>query len=203
MADNKNFSEVKIDNNPFRQFEKWYKEHLASGIAIPDSVSLGTVSDDRNVSLRTVLMKDYDENGFVFFTNYNSRKGSDLSSNPGAALLFYWSEASRQVRIEGVVHKISQKESEIYFHSRPRESQLSAWASDQSSVIPDRKHLEKRYAFFQSKFKNKLITKPEHWGGFRLVPRWFEFWQEGPFRLHDRVSYTRKNDIWIIERLAP
>ena len=124
-------------------------------------------------------------------------------SNPKAALLFYWPESCRQVRIEGVTEKVSDKESEAYFKTRPRESQLSAWASEQGSVIPDRQHLENRYNFYKDKFSEIPVQKPLHWGGLRLIPEWFEFWQEGEFRLHDRLSYTRINDIWVIKRLAP
>ena len=203
MINNKSLSEKAIDLNPFVQFDKWFKERLTSGIAIPDSVSLGTASADGRVSVRTVLLKDYDKNGFVFFTNYNSRKGSHLSSNRKAALLFHWPESGRQVRIEGVADKVPEEESESYFKTRPRESQLSAWASEQSSVIPDRQHLEKRYDLYKNKFYNKTVEKPQHWGGFRIVPDWFEFWQEGDFRLHDRLTYTKRKDIWVIERLAP
>jgi pyridoxamine 5'-phosphate oxidase len=118
-------------------------------------------------------------------------------------LLFYWPESGRQVRIEGVADKVPAEESESYFKTRPRESQLSAWASEQSSVIPDRQHLKKRYDLYKNKFYNKPVEKPQHWGGFRIVPNWFEFWQEGDFRLHDRLTYTKRKDIWVIERLAP
>jgi len=199
----KDFSETEFEKNPFTQFGNWYREHLLCGILIPDTVSLGTSSSAGKVSVRTVLLKEFTENGFVFFTNYNSRKGKDLSQNNSAALLFYWPESGRQVRIEGTVIKISEDESESYFKSRPRESQLSAWASEQSSVIPDRQYLEKRYELFKNKFDNNPVKKPSHWGGYRLVAEWFEFWQEGEFRLHDRITYSKRNDIWIIARLAP
>jgi pyridoxamine 5'-phosphate oxidase len=201
---NKNcFSGIEIDNDPFTQFDKWYKEHLATGCAIPDSVNLGTASSAGEVSVRTVLLKGYDERGFVFYTNYNSKKGSQLLSNKKAALLFYWSESGRQVRIEGGVDKVSGKESALYFQTRPRESQLSAWASEQSSVIPDRQYLENRYELFKNRFLNNPIEKPPHWGGFRVIPNWFEFWQNGEFRLHDRFSYTLQKETWLIERLGP
>ena len=203
MGDNKGFSETEIDINPVNQFNNWYKEHLTSEIAIPDSVSLGTVSSDHRVSVRTILLKDYNESGFVFYTNYNSKKGLDLSSNNRAALLFYWPESGRQVRIEGVVNKVSDQESESYFKTRPRDSQLSAWASEQSSVVPDRQHLEERYEIFKKRFLNKPVEKPPHWGGFRIIPDWFEFWQNGDFRLHDRLTFTLSKNSWIIERLAP
>lgn len=203
MINNSGLAEKAINPNPFVQFDIWFKEHLASGIAVPDSVSLGTASADGWVSIRTVLLKGYDEKGFVFFTNYNSKKGAQLRSNTRSAMLFYWPESDRQIRIEGIADKVSVEVSESYFETRPRESQLSAWASAQSSVIPDRQHLEKLYDFYKKKFNNKPVDKPQYWGGFLLVPDWFEFWQEGNFRLHDRLTYTKRKDIWIIERLAP
>ena len=203
MMINKVFSEKTADPDPFLQFNKWYNEHLDAGMAIPDSVSLGTASVEGRVSVRTVLLKGYDENGFVFFTNYNSRKGIQLSENPSAALLFYWGESGRQVRIEGTIEKVTEKESVSYFSTRPRESQISAWASEQSSVIPDRLYLEERHEFFKRKFEKKEVEKPPHWGGFRLIPDSIEFWQEGVFRLHDRLVYTRTKNGWVMNRLAP
>ena len=203
MVNNKGLSEKSTDQNPFVQFDKWFKNRLASGIAIPNTVSLGTASADGHVSVRTVLLKDYDETGFVFFTNYNSKKGSQLSSNPRSALLFYWPESGRQIRIEGIADKVTEKESESYFKTRPRESQIAAWGSEQSSVIPDRQFLEKRYDFYKNIFTDKSVEKPEYWGGYRLVPDWFEYWFERDFRLHDRLTYTKRKDIWVIERLAP
>jgi pyridoxamine 5'-phosphate oxidase len=200
---NKDFSEKTVDPDPFVQFDLWYKEHLTAGIAIPNTVSLGTSFPDGRVSVRTVLLKDFGENGFVFFTNYNSKKGLQLSSNPGAALLFYWPESDRQIRIEGVAYRVLPEESELYFKTRPRENMLSAWASDQSSVVPGRGYLEKKYDYYNNKFNNLPVEKPEHWGGFRIVPNWFEFWQSGDFRLHDRIVYSKKNERWLIERLAP
>jgi pyridoxamine 5'-phosphate oxidase len=200
---NNELSEKSADKNPFVQFTKWYSEHLEAGIAIPDSVSLGTASASGKVSLRTVLLKGYDENGFVFFTNYNSKKGVQLSENSSAALLFYWPESGRQVRMEGTTEKVSVIESASYFRTRPRESQISAWASEQSSIIPYRRLLESRYDLFKTRFENREVDKPPQWGGFRLVPELIEFWSEGEFRLHDRIIYTRMNDAWVINRLAP
>lgn len=196
-------SEKTADLNPFLQFDIWYKEHLNSDISVPDAVSLGTADSEGQVSVRTVLLKGYDDKGFVFFTNYTSKKGIQLASNPKVALLFYWPESARQIRIEGSVKKVSEEESQTYFKSRPFESQLSAWASDQSSKIPDRQYLEKQYDFFLKKFKDNPVEKPINWGGFRIVPEYFEFWQEGKFRLHDRITYTKTKNKWIIERLAP
>ena len=203
MASLNNLSEKTADLNPFLQFDIWYKEHLNSDISVPDAVSLGTADSEGQVSVRTVLLKGYDDKGFVFFTNYKSKKGIQLASNPKVALLFYWPESARQIRIEGSVKKVSEEESQSYFKSRPFESQLSAWASDQSSKIPNRQYLEKQYDFFLKKFKDNPVEKPKNWGGYSIMPEWFEFWQEGKFRLHDRITYTKRKNKWIIERLAP
>ena len=203
MSKSQIFSENMIDPNPFIQFKSWYSDHLKEGIAIPEAMTLATSSNDGHVSARTVLLKDYDDKGFLFFTNYRSRKSSQLALNPKAALLFYWPESGRQIRIEGVTEKIPEADSESYHRTRPRESQLSAWASEQSSVIPDRQHLEKLYNFYKNSYSEKQIEKPPHWGGFRLIPDWFEFWQNGEYRLHDRMTYTKREDLWIIKRLAP
>jgi pyridoxamine 5'-phosphate oxidase len=203
MSNSKVFSEETIDPNPFVQFKSWYSEHLCSGISIPEAMTLATSSNDGKISARTVLLKDYDYSGFLFFTNYRSRKSSQLALNPRAALLFYWAETGRQIRIEGVTEKVSEAESESYYRTRPIESQLSAWASEQSSVIPDRQHLDKLYSFYKNRYSERPVEKPPHWGGFRLIPDWFEFWQNGEYRLHDRLTYTKKEDLWIIKRLAP
>jgi pyridoxamine 5'-phosphate oxidase len=203
MTADKTFSEKTIAPDPFIQFKKWYDEHLSFNIAIPDSVSLATSTREGRVSVRTVLLKDYSKKGFVFYTNYKSRKGKQLLLNPQAALLFYWPESARQIRIEGTTELLSAEDSESYFKTRPRESQLSSWASEQSSLIPDREHLENRFQLYKNIYSEKAVTRPENWGGFRLIPDWFEFWQEGNFRLHDRLTYSKRKDLWIIERLAP
>ena len=196
-------SEESVDPDPIVQFGKWYDEHLEAGIAIPDSVSLGTASSSGRVSVRTVLLKGYDKNGFVFFTNYKSKKGVQISENHSAALLFYWAESGRQVRIEGRVEKVNEEESSAYFSTRPRDSQISAWASEQSSVIPDRSFLENKHEFYSLLFEKKQVVKPSHWGGFRLIPDWIEFWSDGEFRLHDRIVYSRTKGDWVKSRLAP
>jgi pyridoxamine 5'-phosphate oxidase len=203
MVNYHGLSEKSIDPDPFVQFYNWFNEHLAAGITIPNTVSLGTASAGGMVSVRTVLLKSFDETGFSFFTNFSSKKGAHLLSNPRAALLFYWPESGRQIRIEGVTNKLPEEDSESYFKTRPRESQLSAWASKQSTVITNREYLEKQYALFKNKFSSKPVEKPLYWGGYLLVPDWFEFWQEGEFRLHDRLTYTKRKNIWVIERLAP
>ncbi len=196
-------SEDSVNQNPFIQFDTWYKEHVASGASIPNSVSLGTSANDGKVSLRTVLLKEYGENGFIFFTNYTSKKGSQLTENPHVALLFYWPESGRQVRIEGVAEKITLQDSDSYFSTRPKESQLSAWASKQSSVVPGRHHLEEQHEYFKKIFLNQNVDRPPYWGGFRIIPSWFEFWQNDERRLHDRLTYRKLNNAWVIERLAP
>jgi pyridoxamine 5'-phosphate oxidase len=196
-------SENSVSPDPFLQFDSWYKERLSGNIPIPDTMSLGTSYRDGTVSVRTVLLKNYSESGFVFFTNYLSKKGMQLESNPRAALLFHWPEAGRQIRIEGSVLKVSEKESDLYFNSRPEKSRLAAWASEQSAIIPDRLHLENRFISYKEKFHGKPIGRPTHWGGYILKPSWFEFWQEGEFRLHDRITWSLSGKKWIIHRLAP
>jgi pyridoxamine 5'-phosphate oxidase len=203
MIKRRPLSEKSVDPNPFVQFDNWYKEHLSSNMVTPESFSLATASAGGEVSVRNVLLKDYGEDGFVFFTNYRSKKGTQLSANKKVAMLFYWPETGRQVRIEGVAEKVSEEYSDSYFKTRPRESQLSAWASNQSTVVPDRLYLEKMFDYYSDKFSGKQVERPPHWGGFRIVPAWFEFWENDKFRLHDRITYSEKNKRWIIERLAP
>jgi len=196
-------SEDSVNQNPFIQFDNWYKEHLTSGVSIPSSVSLGSSTADGKVSVRTVLLKEYSEKGFVFYTNYESKKGSQLTENPNVALLFYWQESNRQVRIEGVAEKISSQVSDSYFSTRPRESQLSAWASKQSTIVSGRHYLEEQHEYYKQLFSNRNVDRPPRWGGFRIIPYWFEFWQNDERRLHDRLTYTKLNNAWILERLAP
>jgi pyridoxamine 5'-phosphate oxidase len=198
-----NFSEDTIDKDPFVQFTLWYNEYLTTNPGIPNAVSLATASSRGQVSVRTVLMKEFSHDGFVIFTNINSRKAMHLSANPKTALLFYWPVPGRQIRIEGTAALLTDDEASGYFSTRPRESQIGAWASEQSSVIPDRKHLENRYDLYKQIFENKPVEKPPHWGGYRIIPTWFEFWQNRDFRLHDRLTYTKRKEMWEIERLAP
>ena len=197
------FSEQNIDPDPFRQFDIWYKERTSKVSVYPEASSLATSFSDGRVSVRIVLLKEYDEAGFVFFTNYNSKKGRQLVENKYAAMLFFWPESERQVRIEGYVEKLAGKDSDRYFKSRPRESQIGAWASDQSTVIPDRSFLEKKVGYYTQLYSSKQVERPPHWGGFRLVPVSFEFWQEGEFRLHDRIFYSRNSNSWEKARLSP
>jgi pyridoxamine 5'-phosphate oxidase len=200
---NASLSETTIIANPYKQFDLWYNERLGSDVALPDAVALGTASSDGRVSVRIVLLKEFNEEGFIFYTNYKSKKGNQLAANPNAALTFHWPESGRQVRIEGTVKKVAEKVSSGYFLTRPRESRLAAWASEQSSVIPDRQYLEDKYTYYKNLFSGKDVEKPENWGGFILRPDWFEFWQDGKFRLHDRLTYSKQNNNWIIKRLSP
>ena len=193
------------DPNPIRQFEKWYQELNAHGVSEQDAISmtLATAAQDGSPCARIVLMKSFDDHGFVFYTNYNSRKGIGLAENERACLLFYWSAVWRQVRIEGRVEKVSDEESEQYFHSRPLGSKIGAWASKQSEVFESRAELEKRFEEFSWKFGDN-VPRPTHWGGYRLKPTTIEFWQGRDNRLHDRLRYQLQPDgPWMIERLGP
>jgi len=194
-----------IDPNPIRQFQTWCAEVRAQGVPEQDviSMTLATAAKDGQPSARVVLLKSFDQHGFVFYTNYQSRKGQGLAENPRASLLFYWSQLWRQVRIEGVVEKISAAESEEYFQSRPLGSKLGAWASNQSEVVANRETLEARFAELEKRF-GEQVPRPEHWGGYRLKPNSIEFWQGRDNRLHDRLRYNLQADGgWLIERLGP
>lgn len=200
---NNGLSEQYIDPDPFNQFSKWYSERIQPSFEESGTCVLATSGADRRPAARVVLVKEFSEQGFVFYTNYSSRKAIQISENPFGALLFHWPEVSRQVRIEGRIEKVPESKSALYFSRRKRESQLAAWASDQSRPIPDRKFLENRVDLFKRKFKGDPVTKPPGWGGYILIPVWFEFWQAGKDRLHDRISYRLVNDAWNIDRLAP
>ena len=196
--------ESDLDRNPIRQFEKWFSEARSVGMKEPHAMTLATVSSDGQPSARIVLLKGIDAGGFVFYTNYESRKAKELAENPRAALLFYWPELERQVRITGKIAKISRTESDAYFQSRPRGSQLGAWASQQSEAIPDREVLERKMGELESEYRDKPVPLPPFWGGYRLKPDAMEFWQGRPNRLHDRLRYTRRpGSGWKIERLSP
>ncbi len=196
--------EKDLARDPFRQFEKWFQEAQAAKIAEPNAMTLATAARDGRPSTRTVLLKGVDGRGFVFYTNYESRKGRELESNPRASLLFPWIAQERQVIVEGAVAKIAREESEAYFHSRPLLSQLSAWVSQQSSIISGRKVLEDSMKELEKKYAGQPVPLPPHWGGYRLAPETVEFWQGRRSRLHDRLRYRRGADGgWIVERLAP
>ena len=196
-------SEDRVESDPVAQFARWYGEAQATVKPLPDAVALATATPAGHPSLRMVLLKGFDAHGFVFYTNSRSRKGRELARNPRASLLFYWGEFERQVRIDGRVEKLMARESEEYFATRPRGSQLSAWASPQSALVAGRGPLERRFAAFARKYPD-AVPRPPHWGGYRLVPEAFEFWQGREDRLHDRILYRRaRGGRWRIERLAP
>jgi pyridoxamine 5'-phosphate oxidase len=204
MTPQNNFlTEDNTDKNPFKQFSGWYNSALESDFPHPDAMTLATAGKNGKPSARIVLLKGFDENGFVFFTNYESRKGNELIQNPYASLVFYWDKLDRQVRIEGVTEKISLKESGDYFHSRPRGSQLGALVSPQSKIIESCYELEKKYEELEKKYEGQEIPLSKNWGGLRLKPVYFEFWQNRDNRLHDRIVYTIENNSWKINRLAP
>jgi pyridoxamine 5'-phosphate oxidase len=187
------------------QFSQWFEQALFAELPEPNAMTLATANPDGRVSCRVVLLKEFDEKGFVFFTNYNSRKGADLALNPNAAISFLWLELERQVRIEGTIEKISTEESNIYFQNRPRDSQIGAWSSDQSKEVGSREELANLYKQKEKEFEGKPIPRPSYWGGYRLIPDNIEFWQGGPGRIHDRILYLRKPEkgTWIRKRLAP
>ena len=188
---------------PIEQFQIWFDEAISSALLEPNAFVLSTVSNEGKPSARIVLLKGLD-NGFKFFTNYLSRKGTELTENPNACITFFWAELERQVRIEGLMEKVSIEESDEYFQSRPKGSQIGAWTSNQSMVIENREVLEEREKYLITKFGDNSIPRPPHWGGYRLVPTYIEFWQGRPSRLHDRIAYTLlENGEWKIERLSP
>jgi pyridoxamine 5'-phosphate oxidase len=195
--------ESNVTENPINQFEFWFKQAVESQIKEPNAMILSTIKNNRPRA-RVVLLKGFDDNGFCFYTNYDSQKGQDINTNEHASLTFFWDILERQVRINGKVEKLKGIDSDKYFWSRPRESQIGAWVSEQSKVIANREVLDNNLAFFEEKFKDQtLIPRPENWGGFILKPTDIEFWQGRPSRLHDRLLYTYTNDNWKIDRLSP
>ncbi|MCH8497818.1 MAG: pyridoxamine 5'-phosphate oxidase [Marinobacter sp.] len=192
-----------LDDNPIQQFAHWFQAARDADILEPNAMSLATATADGQPSLRTVLLKYFDETGFVFFTNYGSNKARELDSNPQAALLFPWIGLNRQIIVQGRVEKVSKTESLRYFSSRPRGSQIGAWVSEQSKVITSRGLLEQKVEEMKRKFREGSIPLPSFWGGYRVVPRRIEFWQGRPSRLHDRFEYVRQGDRWAINRLQP
>ena len=195
-------SETEVPENPLPLFQLWFDQAIKAQCPEPNSMTLATADKAGNPSARIVLLKGADQNGFTFFTNYESQKGKDLAVRPQAALLFHWHELERQVRIKGDVERVEAAQSDVYYHSRPPESRIGAWASPQSAVIPNREFLEEAESRFKAEFGDEP-PRPEHWGGYRLHPTEVEFWQGRPSRLHDRIHYQLVNDVWKITRLAP
>jgi pyridoxamine 5'-phosphate oxidase len=195
--------EKDVANDPFTQFGKWWQQAIDSQIDEVNAMTLCTVSAEGKPQGRIVLLKGFNEHGFVFFTNYKSNKGNQLAHTPFASLVFFWKEVERQVRIAGTVVQVAAEESDSYFHSRPIKSQLGAIASPQSQHIESREVLEKNMMALEEKYANQTIPRPAHWGGYRLIPETVEFWQGRSSRLHDRIVYSKNHTVWQIERLAP
>ena len=198
----KRLDESDVDADPFKQFHAWLKEALAAQVPEPTAMTLATADDEGSPSARIMLLKALDERGFVFYTNYESRKGRELATRPRAALTFFWKELERQVRIEGSVEKVSAAESDEYFASRPLGSRIGAWASTQSATIASRPWLEARVKAAEAQY-GESPPRPPHWGGFRVLADWLEFWQGRQSRLHDRIAYTRESTGWVVSRLSP
>lgn len=195
--------EEEVAKSPFHQFSAWFSDAESSTISLPNAMILATTDKSKMATSRFILLKLFDEHGFTFFTNYNSKKARQIAENPQGSLLFPWHEIERQVRIEGKIEKVSDDESDDYFSVRPEGSRIGAWASPQSEVIPSREYLEKIDSNFKKNFDAENIPRPPHWGGYRLVPQLFEFWQGRASRLHDRIEYYLEEDKWKIRRLAP
>jgi len=195
--------EADVNRNPIFQFEKWFQDAKVANVPEPYAMTLATANKEGQPTARIVLMRKFDEKGFVFYTNYLSRKGNDILENPKAGLLFFWHEQERQVRIEGVLEKDTEQESDLYFQSRPHESKIGAWTSEQGKVIESRKVLDERFLEYSEKYPDEFVPRPPHWGGYLLRPTAIEFWQGRPSRLHDRILFTLENSVWKMERLAP
>lgn len=196
-------SEERAGPDPLALFAEWFRDAKRAGLYLPEAMALATATPDGKPSARMMLLKGFDERGFRFFTNYDSRKSDDLAMNPQAAMVFHWRILQRQVRLRGTVEKLSEEESRAYFRTRPRGSQLGAWASKQSAVLENRRELEEQFREHERRFKDTEVPLPASWGGYRLIPHSIEFWQGRANRLHDRLLYTRESDGWKVVRLAP
>jgi pyridoxamine 5'-phosphate oxidase len=193
-----------VDADPFKQFGRWFDAALAAELLEPYAMTVATVGIDGQPSARIILLRGWDEHGFAFFTNYESQKGREIAHTPRAALLFYWASLEQQIRVEGTVERLSAADSDAYFQQRPRGHRLSAWASRQSAVVPDRRYLETKMADYERRYPQD-VPRPEYWGGYRVKPNRLEFWQGRPDRVHDRILYRRATagGAWVIERLSP
>jgi pyridoxamine 5'-phosphate oxidase len=196
-------SEQDVADDPIAQFTRWFDEAVTADVVEPNAMCLATATPDAYPSARMVLLKGVDARGFVFYTDYRSRKGQELADNPHASLCFFWAELERQVRINGAVQRVSRAESDVYFQSRPLPSRVGAWSSHQSMVLPDRAVLEQQRAANETRFAGGDVPLPEHWGGFRIVPEELEFWQGRESRLHDRIQFRREAGVWVKRRLSP
>jgi len=205
LAERFELDESTVDADPLRQFVRWFDEAVAARVAEPNAMTLATIAEGGGPDARIVLMKGVDARGIAFYTNYESRKGRELARDPRAAAVVFWVDLERQVRIEGVTEKLADDESDAYFASRPHGSRVSAWASPQSAHVSGRPWLEQRFAELEARFREAgdAVPRPPHWGGYRIVPQRFEFWQGRASRLHDRIVYERRSGTWAIERLAP
>ena len=198
-----NRSLLKVSSDPFFLFKEWFDEARAKEINDPNAMNLSTISIDLKPSSRMVLLKDFNQKGFVFYTNINSKKGTSITTNPNVSLNFHWKSTLKQVRIEGLANQVTNQEADQYFNSRQKESRLGAWASKQSSELKDRKILEEKITFYKNKFSNIEIVRPPYWTGFRVSPDLIEFWQDMPFRLHDRLEFKKINNKWTSKKLFP
>lgn len=196
-------NENEMASDPIQEFEQWMDAAINAGLSEPNAMIIATATPDGKPSARVVLLKEFNQEGFVFFTNYNSRKGKELKQNPSAAILFDWHDIERQVRIEGMVEKISEEASDEYFNSRPESAKIGAWASPQSRIIKDRDELEKLQEEIEDQFDDLPVHRPSHWGGYLVRPTSIEFWQGRPNRMHDRIVYYKTEDGWTMHRLAP
>jgi pyridoxamine 5'-phosphate oxidase len=192
-----------MSDDPFVRFGEWFARAQNSGFVEPNAMTVATADTNGRPSARTILLRGWDPGGFTFYTNYESRKGSEIAANPHAALLFFWDKLSRQIRIEGPIEKIASEESDAYYRSRPRGHRLGAWVSAQSRLIDSRDELEAKMTEIESRYPGDDVPRPPYWGGYRVRPERFEFWEGRPNRLHDRFVYRRDGELWVVERLAP